>query len=232
MRGLDGIGMSDFALARTNMVESQVRPNGVTDARILSLMARLPRENFLPAHLRAIAYMDEDIKFKPAAAGAPARYMMQPMLLARLLQLAAIEATDVVLHVGCATGYGTALLTGLGHSVLAVDEDDEMAGMAVANLAELGMSNAKVVNAPHAEGFAMAAPYDVILIEGHIPEVPQALLKQLEDNGRLVAITGKSMMAKARVYTRHRDTVSARAAFDAAVPVLPGFAVKGREFVF
>jgi len=229
---LDGMGMIDFAVARTNMVESQVRPNGVTDARIISLMGRIPRENFVPAHLRAIAYMDEDIRLKPAKAGAPARYLTEPMSLARLLQLAAIEASDVVLHIGCATGYGTALLAGLAHSVLAIEEDEELAKLAMANLAELGIGNVKIVNAPPAEGFAMAAPYDVIFIEGHIPEVPQSLLKQLEDGGRLVAIAGKSSMAKAILTTRYRDAISSRTAFDAAVPILPGFAEKSRGFVF
>jgi protein-L-isoaspartate(D-aspartate) O-methyltransferase len=224
--------MIDFALARTNMVESQVRPNGVTDPRIISLMGKIPREIFLPADLRAVAYMDEDIKLKPASATGPARFLTEPMSLARLLQLAAVEPGDVVLHVGCATGYGTAILTGLGHSVLAIEEDNDLAERAMANLGNLGITNAKVVNARHAEGFAMAAPYDVIFIEGQIPEAPLALVNQLEDGGRLVAIVGEGRMAKAELHARHADTVSARPAFDASIPALPGFPARRKAFVF
>jgi protein-L-isoaspartate(D-aspartate) O-methyltransferase len=224
--------MIDFSLARLNMVESQVRPNGVTDPRILSLMAKIPREMFVPSDLRAIAYMDEDIRLKPAKAASPERYLTEPMSLARLLQLASVESSDIVLHIGCATGYATAILAGLGRSVLAIDEDEHLAAVAVANLAELTVTNAKVVNARHAEGFAMAAPYDVIFIDGQIPEVPQALLKQLQDGGRLAAIVGEGRMAKAQLYTRHAETVSAGAVFDASIPPLPGFAPLRKAFVF
>jgi protein-L-isoaspartate(D-aspartate) O-methyltransferase len=224
--------MSDIAVARTNMVESQVRPNGVTDARIISLMMQIPREMFVPASLRVIAYMDEDIRLKPASAAGPARYLTEPMSLARLIQLAEVKATDVVLHVGCATGYATAILAGLGHSVLAIDEDEEFAAVAAANLKELGIANAKIIAAKHAEGFTTAAPYDVILIEGQIPQVPQILLKQLENKGRLAAIVGENRMAKAELYSRHGETIGARADFDASVPPLPGFPARHKAFVF
>lgn len=214
------------------MVESQVRPNGITDARIISLMAAIPREVFVPVDLRAVAYMDEDIRLKPATADALARYLTEPMSLARLLQLASIKSTDVILHIGCATGYGTAVLAGLGHSVLAIEEDANLADMAAANLAETDVANAKVENAKHAEGFTIAAPYDVIFIEGQIPDVPQVILKQLEQDGRLVAIVGEGRVAKAELHTRHGGTVSARAAFDASVPPLPGFPTRRKSFVF
>jgi hypothetical protein len=140
--------MTDFAVQRQNMVESQVRPNGITDARVIDAMAAVPRELFVPEERRALAYMDEDVLVAVTPDGGR-RWLMEPMTFARLLQLAEIGPGEVVLDVGCATGYSTAVIAALAESVIAVEEDQVLAEEATARLGELGITNAAVVNAPH-----------------------------------------------------------------------------------
>jgi protein-L-isoaspartate(D-aspartate) O-methyltransferase len=218
--------MTDFARARLNMVESQIRPNGVTDTRILKAMARIPREAFVPEVQRPMAYMDEDI------AVAPARFLMEPMAAARLIQLADIGPNDRVLHVGCATGYGTAVIAELSRSVDAIDEDAALVVSAQSALQHLGIANASVATARHAEGKPSGAPYDVIVMEGRVPAVPDELLRQLADGGRLAAVIGDRPVATATLIKRHGTATSALAVFEASVAALPGFVVERPAFVF
>jgi protein-L-isoaspartate(D-aspartate) O-methyltransferase len=214
--------MTDFAVQRQNMVESQVRPNGITDARVIDAMARLPRELFVPEQRRTLAYMDEDVLVAITPDGSR-RWMMEPMTFARLLQLAEIGPGDVVLDVGCATGYSTAVIAALAESVIAVEEDPVLAEQATARLAELGITNAAIVNAPHATGLASEAPFDIIFINGRVATLPRALLEQLKDGGRLVAVVGETAVSPALVCTRHGEAFSSRAQYDASVAPLPGF---------
>jgi protein-L-isoaspartate(D-aspartate) O-methyltransferase len=223
--------MTDFAVQRQNMVESQVRPNGITDARVIDAMAKLPRELFVPEQRRTLAYMDEDILVAVTPDGSR-RWMMEPMTFARLLQLAEIGPGDVVLDVGCATGYSTAVIATLAESVIAVEEDPVLAEQATARLAELGITNAALVNAPHATGLASEAPFDVIFINGRVATLPRALLEQLKDGGRLVAVVGETAVSPALVCTRHGETFSSRAQYDASVAPLPGFPPPVKKFVF
>ena len=130
--------MIDFARQRLTMVETQLRPNAVTDTRLLAAMRTLPRERFVPARLAALAYMDEGIEVFPATDGAPARYLLAPMVLARLVQLAAVEPQDAVLDVGCATGYSTAVLARLGRQVIGLEPEPELAAAARGNLRQPG----------------------------------------------------------------------------------------------
>ena len=218
--------MIDFALARSNMIESQVRPNGITDGRIIQAMASLPREIFVPEAHRGLAYMDGDI-----AIGA-GRSLMEPMALAKLVQLAEIEPLDHVLHVGCGTGYATALLAALGKSVVAIDEDQAFVETAIANLARLGIANAEVHQAPHAAGWSAGQPYDAILIDGRVPVVPPALFQQLRDGGRLVAVVGDNEVATATAFNRHDGAISSWPAFEASIGRLPGVIVDRPAFVF
>jgi protein-L-isoaspartate(D-aspartate) O-methyltransferase len=157
---------------------------------------------------------------------------MEPMVLARLVQLANIRPGDKVLHVGCATGYATAILANLAREVVAIDEDAELTEMAGKLLVVQDIRNARVIQALHALGAMAEAPFDVILIEGQVPATPAALLHQLADGGRLVAVVGERAMASAMLYTRHGEATSTRAAFDAAVKRLPGFVVERPAFVF
>ncbi len=223
--------MIDFAAARHNMIESQVRPNGITDGRVISAMAGVPRELFVPEASREVAYMDEDVSLDDGAGGAD-RSLMEPMAFARLLQLAEIRPGDFVLDIGCCTGYSAAVLAHLADSIVAIDEDPALCEAAMANLDTLEVSNIAVMQAAHATGFPGQAPYDVIVVEGCIPEVPQALLVQLKDGGRLVAVVGGSTVARAQLWTRHGDTFANREAFNATVAHLPGIDVERPAFTF
>ncbi len=218
--------MTDFVLARSKMIVSQVRPNGITDGRIIQAMASLPREIFVPEARRSLAYMDEDIDI---GAG---RSLMEPMALAKLVQLAEIDPGDHVLHVGCATGYATALVAALAKAVVAIDEDASFVEAARASLAHLGITNATVHKAPHAAGWSSGQPYDAILVDGRVPAVPAALFDQLRDGGRLVAVVGDHAVATAMAYNRHEGAISSRPAFEASVGRLPGFVVERPAFVF
>jgi protein-L-isoaspartate(D-aspartate) O-methyltransferase len=218
--------MTDFAIARARMIASQVRPNGITDGRILQAMAILPREMFVPEARRSIAYVDEDIDI---GAG---RYLMEPMALAKLVQLAEIDADDHVLHVGCGTGYATALIASLCHSVIGIDEDEALVETASANMARLGVANVTIHKAAHASGWSAGQPYDAIMVDGRVPAVPPALLQQLQDGGRLVAVVGDNAVATATVFSCNNGAISSLPAFEASVAQLPGVVVERPGFVF
>lgn len=217
--------MTDFAAARKQMVDSQLLPNKVTDARLIEVMGTVPREAFLPQSLRGVAYMDEDIQV------APGRYVIAPMVFARLLQEAGIRKTDAVLDVGCASGYSAAVLAKLAGGVVAVEEDAGLAAQASANLAATGAENAAVATAPLDTGHPGQAPYDVIVLEGSVEEVPPALLDQLAEGGRLVAVLAGRGIGKATLYSRKDGVLGHRQLFDAGLPLLPGFA-REAGFVF
>lgn len=223
--------MTDFAIQRHNMIESQVRPNGITDARIIETMAAVPRELFVPESRRELAYMDEDVLIAITPDGAK-RWLIEPMAFARLLQLAEIGPQDLVLDVGCASGYSTAVIAGLAESVIAIEEDDVLVKIASENLAKLGITNAAVTQAPLAKGMPSEAPFDVIFLNGRVPAVPQTLLSQLKDGGRLVGVIGENPVSPALVCTRSSKAMSSRNVFDASVAALPGFASPNKGFVF
>jgi protein-L-isoaspartate(D-aspartate) O-methyltransferase len=216
--------MMNFALARENMIESQVRPNGITDRRIIAAMAFVAREDYVGEGQRPVAYADGPL---PLPGG---RALTEPMALARLIQLGAVGEGDRVLHVGCATGYGTAVLAQLAGRVVALECDAGLAARARAALA--GLANVKVEQGDLAQGSRANAPFDVILVEGRVGVVPQALIGQLAEDGRLVAVTGEDEIGKATLWTRSAGTISSREAFDASVDPLPGFARQRAAFVF
>ncbi|MGH7111161.1 MAG: protein-L-isoaspartate O-methyltransferase family protein [Stellaceae bacterium] len=217
--------MSDET-ARFNMIESQLRPNGIIDERVLAAFARIRREVFAPAGLRAAAYIDEDL---PLGGG---RAMMEPRVVARLLQAAAPQRTEIVLVVGAGSGYEAAVTAMLARSVTALEEDLDLARRARAGLVEHGIAAVEVVEGPLCEGWRPRAPYDVILFGGAIAEVPAAIKGQLADGGRLVAVVkGADGLGRAVLMTRAGGTFGQRLLFDAAVPLLPGFAAKP-QFVF
>jgi protein-L-isoaspartate(D-aspartate) O-methyltransferase len=206
---------------RINMVESQVRPSDVTDRRIMRSMQAIARHDFVPPALRSLAYMDTDIAFSPATHAR--RYMLAPRTLAKLVQLASIEPTDVVLDVGCATGYSAALLSRLGQKVVALECDRELAETATRTLLTGAFGNVAVVQGDLATGYAQEGPYDAIVVEGAIAETPHALLGQLKDNGRLAAIVGQGAAGRAVVWRRIGANFGETFGFNAAAPVLSGF---------
>jgi protein-L-isoaspartate(D-aspartate) O-methyltransferase len=223
--------MIDYANARHNMVESQLRPNKVTDERVIAAFAELPRERFLPKSLRGIAYVDEDIPL------APGRYLMEPMVMARLIQAAQIKPADVVLDVGCGIGYSTAVLARLASTVVAIESDPGLAREATRILGELGIDQAVVLEAPLESGYPRQAPYDVIFIGGAVERLRSDITDQLAEGGRLVAVIddpdrrGPGQIGRATLMVRRSGVVSSRVVFDAGTPLLPGFAAEP-GFVF
>ncbi len=215
----------DYELARRNMVESQVRTNRVTHAGLVEAMETVPREKFVPEHLAGIAYVDEAI---PLGEG---RFVMEPMVLALLLQTAEIDKDDVVLMVGCGSGYGAAIVARLANSVVAVEDNAALAQQATDNLVAMETDNVAIMESPMAEGNAKQGPYDVIVFNGAVGEIPDAIISQLSDGGRLVAIVAKGDgLGKGTLVQKFGSSVVSREAFDAGTPVLPGFEKKA-EFV-
>lgn len=221
--------MIDFAAARRMMVDGQVRTSDVTDLRIIAAMLEIPRERFVPESSADLAYLDLDLAV--AGAGDAARRLLKPMVLAKMVQAAAVKVDDRVLDVGCATGYSSAILARLARSVLALEEDPALAGKAEENLRAIGASNAKVVTGPLSQGWQSGSPYDVIFVNGATEIVPQALCRQLADGGRLVVVFGRAPLGRATLYRASGNDVSGWPVFDAAAPLLPGFAA-AQTFVF
>jgi protein-L-isoaspartate(D-aspartate) O-methyltransferase len=209
--------MPDYAAARATMVESQVRTNDVTDVRVQQALRDVPRERFVPASKRAIAYADAVIEVVPG------RFLLDPRNFARLLQLAVIAPADNVLDVGCATGYSTAVLARLAKRVTGLEQDADLVRMASEMVPAAGAANASVVQGSLSEGHRSAAPYDVIVLNGAVEQVPDALLGQLSEGGRLVAILQTGAQGMAHLFERNKGHIGSRSAFDAAAPKLAGF---------
>lgn len=215
----------DFELARRNMVASQIRTNEVTDPLVIEAIGAVPREKFLPAARQSLAYVDEDLEV------ADGRWLMEPMVAARLLQLADIQRTDHVLVLPCGTGYIAAVLAHMAGSIVAAEEDGPTKDSAARLLAELGADTVAVVSAAVAEGCPGQAPFDVIVFDGAVSEVPDAIKQQLADGGRLVAVVQNGPIGQATLIQRTGNAFGQRAEFDASVPLLPEFSAKA-AFVF
>jgi protein-L-isoaspartate(D-aspartate) O-methyltransferase len=208
----------DFTAARTNMVEGQIRPNKVIDSALVEALRQVPRERFVPPALRGVAYVDEDVAIGQG------RYLMEPMVFARLAQEARIGPRDTVLDVGCGSGYSAAVLARLAGTVIALEQDRTLADEATRQLQEQGVGNALVVAGPLAVGYPGRGPYDAILVEGCVAQVPQALLDQLAEGGRLVAVISETgHLGQVRLFEKIAGVVSGRTLFEAAVRPLPGF---------
>ncbi len=216
--------MTDFALARRNMIDSQLRPNRVTNSRLLAAIGELPRERFLPEAMRSVAYSDEDVPLGNGPLG-NGRYLMEPMVLARLIQTLQTVPDDRALVIASGRGYGAALLARLAASVVAVESDPLLATAAEQTAKELGIDGIRQTVGPLEEG-ARPGPYDVILIEGAVQLVPQAIFDQLADGGRLTTVVAgpPGALGVAELFVKEGGAISRRALFDAGTPSLPGFA--------
>ncbi len=223
--------MTDYSLARRTMVDRQIRTADVTDRRILTAIGEVPRELFSPPELRPLAYSDADLPLTKSGTNGPGRYLVEPTILARLIQLAEIGEDDIVLDIGCGTGYSSAVLSLIANSVVALEENEDLAETATETLLELDIGNVAVLTGPLSEGFASEGPYDVIVMAAAVEEVPPALLDQLKKGGRLVTIIGDGPSGMATLFYRNGGEVSRRSAFSAPAPTLPGFA-KPKSFEF
>jgi len=218
--------MVDFNKARQNMVDCQLRTNKITDSAVIEAFETVPREAFIDNNHKSVAYSDENL-----AIGA-GRCLMEPMVLARLVQELAISSTDIVLDIACGTGYSAAILSRLSATVVALESDASLATRAIAVLAELAADNAVVVDGPLIEGYPKQGPYDVICIEGAVREIPKALTDQLTDGGRLAAVIDNGVgPGRAVLMLKQGGIVSKRAIFDANIPPLPEFE-RSAGFVF
>jgi protein-L-isoaspartate(D-aspartate) O-methyltransferase len=223
--------MIDYAVQRANMIESQIRPNGITDARVIAAMAEIPREIFAPTDKQALAYMDEDLPLGWDSFGRR-RFLIEPMSLGRLIQMALIAAGDRVLDVGCATGYSSAVLSRLAKRVIALEDDPALAAFAGQQFGALGLDNIEIVMAPPALGHAALAPYDAIIVNGRLRRVHDELVRQLAPAGRLAAAIGDGATSPATVLTRAGQSWSSRREFDMFVPEAAGFPDVDRGFAF
>lgn len=212
---------TEYGTARFNMVESQLRPNKVTDPRLVDAFLAVPRDQFVPAALRGVAYVDKAI---PVGNG---RYLLEPMVLARLLQAARVGAGDLVLDVGTATGYSAAIIGRLAATVVALESDADLAVQANQAMQSHGVDNAAIMQGPLGTGWAKQGPYNVIVLQGAVTAVPQALLDQLAEGGRLVTVVlPESGMGVARLYEKLGGVLSSRNLFDASAHLLPGLEAK------
>lgn len=225
-------GAKDYSAARRFMVDGQIRTNKVTDERLIEALADLPREKFARGAAQARAYIDDDL---PLGGG---RYMMEPMVLARLMQTVQVQDGDRVLVVGANTGYGAALAARMGGVVTALESDAGLADAARTTLAGLSLPVA-VVTGALGEGYSASGPYKAIIIEGAVEEIPTRLIQQLSEGGRLVTVLrdGQGGVGRAVLLTRTGggnagDAVAAqRVLFDANTAMLPGFE-RARNFAF
>jgi protein-L-isoaspartate(D-aspartate) O-methyltransferase len=214
--------MSDFAARRVMMVDNQIRPSDVTKYPVIAAMLAVPREAYVPADRREAAYVGENLPIGPG------RVMLEPRTLAKMLDALNIQGNELVLDVGCGLGYSAAVIARMAEAVVAVEEAP-MAADAQAALGAERVDNVAVVAAALAEGSPRHAPYDVIAVQGGVEMLPAALADQLKPGGRIGCLFMQGALGVVRIGTKTADGILWRDAFNAAAPVLPGFAAR-REF--
>lgn len=217
--------MTDFAARRTMMVDTQVRPSDVTKFPIIDAMLSVPRELFVPREQAEAAYISENVPI------APGRVVLEPRTLGKLLDAMNIEGNELVLDIGAGYGYSSALVSRMAEAVIAVEEDETLAKEAQTILSDQGADNVVVHTGPLTEGAAQHGPYDAILIEGGVEQVPDSLLDQLKEGGRIGCVFMEGALGVVRIGYKIDGDVTWRFAFNASAPVLPGFA-KEAAFTF
>ncbi len=215
-----GLLVTDFASRRTTMVDTQVRPSDVTKFPIIDAMLSIPREAYVPDRLSEAAYVGETLDLGDG------RHMLEPRTFAKMLDALAIEPDHMVLDIACGLGYSTAVLAQMAEFVAGVEDDAARANEAQSILSEQAIDNAVVIEAPLAEGAAKSGPYDVILIQGSVEDVPESLLGQLKEGGRIAAIFAEQTLGAVRIGHKIDGDVSWRFSFNAGAPLLQGFEAK------
>jgi protein-L-isoaspartate(D-aspartate) O-methyltransferase len=192
---------ASFERARTNMIQQQIRPWGVLDASVLELLGRVPRDRFVPPHLRSLAYVDCELPLN-VGQGDTGEVMLAPKIEARTLQDLHIQPRDLVLEVGTGSGYMAALAAHKAQTVWTIELLPGIAAFGAANLARAGVRNAHVEEGDGAGGWPAHAPYDVIIVSGALPEIPAGMLAQLKLGGRLAAIVGSAPAMQLQIVRR------------------------------
>ena len=210
--------MTDFAARRTMMVDTQVRPSDVTKFPIIDAMLSVPRELFVPREQAEAAYISENVPI------APGRVVLEPRTLGKLLDAINIEGNELVLDIGAGYGYSSALVARMAEAVIAVEEDETLAAEAQSILSDQGADNVVVHTGPLTDGAVQHGPYDAILIQGGVEQVPQGLLDQLKEGGRIGCVFMEGALGVARIGYKIDGDITWRFAFTASAPVLPGFA--------
>lgn len=210
--------MTDFQERRTMMVDTQVRPNDVTKYNVIAAMLEIPREEFVPDSRRDVAYVGENIEL------ARGRVLLEPRTIAKMIDALDIQPTELVLVVGAGYGYSAAVMGRLAQAVVAIEEDPGMAAEATRRLAAVGADNVAVVAGPLTAGHPPEAPYDAILVEGGIEELPEPLAGQLAEGGRIIALFNEGSLGVVRIGIMLDGAITWRYAFNAGAPLLPGFA--------
>lgn len=209
--------MSDFAARRVMMVDTQIRPSDVTLYPVIAAFLAVEREEFVPVALKSTAYLGENLPL------APRRVIFEPRTHAKLLDALNIQPTELVLDLGCGLGYSAAILSKLAQAVVAIEDNPDFATAADAALGAQGYDNVAVATGALVAGAPAQAPYDVICIEGAIETLPQALIDQLREGGRIGCLFMEGALGVVRVGTKTSDGMVWRDAFNASAPVLPGF---------
>ncbi|MBU4530728.1 MAG: protein-L-isoaspartate O-methyltransferase [Hoeflea sp.] len=212
---------TDYQAARQKMVDNQIRTTDVTSHSVLKAFLTVAREDFVPTPLKPLAYIDTDLRISDV--DGVGRYVMEPSPLAKMLQLAQITRDQVVLEIGCGSGYTAAILSLLAGSVVAVESDPALADQASELLSDTGYDNVAVVTSDLEKGYAAEGPYDLIFFNGAVEQVPAALFDQLREGGKLVAAIGSGLSAQAHLFVKDGGVVSGRPAFNISVKPLPGF---------
>lgn len=209
--------MTNFEMRRTVMVDTQVRPSDVTKFPIIEAMLSVAREDFVPVAQREAAYMGENIDL---GAG---RVVLEPRTLAKMLDVLDIGNDELVLDIGVGYGYSSAVIAHMAEAVVAVEEDEDLAREAQEALMTAGADNVALHTGPLAEGAAKHGPYDVVIVQGGVARLPQALLDQIKDGGRIACLFMDGALGEVRVGYKIDGRISWRNAFNAGAPVLPGF---------
>jgi protein-L-isoaspartate(D-aspartate) O-methyltransferase len=215
--------MADFAARRTMMVDTQVRPSDVTKFPIIEAMLSVPKENFVPDPMREAAYVGENLEIGED------RVVLEPRTLAKMLDFLDIQPNELVLDLGCGLGYSSAVIAHIAEAVVAVEVDNDLAADAQDLLVNNGTDNVAVISGPLAAGAAKHGPYDVVTVQGGVERIPDGLIKQIKDGGRIAAIFLEGALGICRIGHKSNGEITWRFAFNAGAPLLVGFE---REMAF
>ena len=212
----------DFKIARKNMVENQIRANKVTSLNVINAFLDVPREKFVPDALQEISYVDEDIQLSRN------RFMMKPMILARLFQSLNLKGNENILHVGSNSGYGSAILSRMCSSVISLESDKKLFETSIHTFSNMGFDNVVPLHGSMENGVEKEAPFDIIFIEGSIETEPKNLFGQLNENGKLIAIIRPAniKIGKAKLFFKISNEIGLENLFDAQVSKLSIFKSK------